>query len=107
MSTKVHYGTVTEAINTLRSKGFTLDFNLQENCIVCNTTKYDVDEFDIVDVYRYEGNSDPADEAAVYAIESRKGEKGILVTGYGLSTDEMSSELLQKLSQHPGTSEMN
>ena len=97
----VHYGTVTEAINALRAKGFNLDFNLQENCIVCNNNSYQVDEFDIVDMYRYEGNSDPADEAAVYAIQSTKGEKGILVTGYGLSTDEMSADLLQKLSDHP------
>jgi hypothetical protein len=98
----VHYGTVTEAINALRAKGFDLDFNLQENCIVCNNNTYNVDEFDIVDVYRYEGNSDPADEAAVYAIQSTNGDKGILVTGYGLSTDEMSADLLSKLSDHQG-----
>jgi hypothetical protein len=97
----VHYGTVTEAINALRAKGFNLDFNLQENCIVCNNNSYKADEFDIVDVYRYEGNSDPADEAAVYAIQSTNGEKGILVTGYGLSTDEMSADLLRKLSGQP------
>jgi hypothetical protein len=97
----LHYGTVTEAINALRAKGFNLDFNLQANCLVCNNNNYNVDEFDIVDVYRYEGNSDPADEAAVYAIQSSKGEKGILVTGYGLTTDEMSTELLNKLSTHP------
>ena len=35
------YGTVTEAINTLRAKGFNLDFNLQENCLVCNNNSYD------------------------------------------------------------------
>ena len=101
MNKQVHYGTVTEAINALRAKGFNLDFNLQENCIVCNDNRYKADEFDIVDVYRYEGNSDPADEAAVYAIQSTKGEKGILVTGYGLSTDEMSADLLHKLSDQP------
>jgi len=100
MNTPVHYGTVTEAINALKAKGFNLDFNLQENCLVCNNSIYDVNEFDIVDIYRYEGNSDPADEAAVYAIESHQGEKGILVTGYGLSTDNMSGDILKKLSDH-------
>ena len=97
MNKQVHYGTVSEAITTLRAKGFTLDFNLQKNCLVCNNNIYNVDECDIVDIYRYEGNSDPADDAAVYAIESKHGEKGILVTGYGLSTDEMSAEILEKL----------
>src|SRR4051812_39586202 len=98
MSNQMHYGTVSEAINKLRAQGFTLDFNLQENCLICNDNRYNADEFDIVDIYRYEGNSDPADEAAVYGIESKNGEKGILVTGYGLSTDQMSTDILRKLS---------
>lgn len=98
MEKKVHYATVTEAINKLRSKGFTTDFNLEENCIVCHVGKFNPDEFEIVDVYRYEGDSDPGDEAAVYGIESKSGEKGILVTGYGMSSDTFSTEILRKLS---------
>lgn len=97
MEKKVHYGTVTEAINAYRARGFTLDFNLAENCLVCNHKRFRADDFSIVDIYRYEGISDPADEAAVYAIESVQGEKGILVTGYGTSTDEMSTDILAKL----------
>ena len=100
MERKSHYATVSEAIAELRKKGFTLDFNLEENCLVCHPDKFKVDEFEIVDVYRYEGNSDPADEATVYAIESKSGIKGILVTGYGISTDNMSAEILRKLSSH-------
>jgi len=100
MNKQVHYGTVTEAIDAFKSQGFTLDFNLAENCLVCNGTRLNADDFDVVDMYRYEGNSDPGDEAAVYAIESAHGQKGILVTGYGLSTDSMSTEILKKLSAH-------
>jgi hypothetical protein len=37
-------------------------------------------------VHRYEGESDPGDEAVVYAIESKKGIKGILVSGFGASS---------------------
>jgi len=100
MNKKVHYGTVTEAIQAFKSQGFNMDFNLEENCLVCNGTRLNADDFNIVDMYRYEGNSDPGDEAAVYAIESVHGQKGILVTGYGLSTDSMSTDILQKLSAH-------
>lgn len=95
-----HYATVSEAINKLKEQGFTIDFNLDENCITCNAGKFEHDEFEIVDVYRYEGNSDPADEAAVYAIQSASGLKGILVTGYGPSTDAASATLLAKLNNH-------
>jgi hypothetical protein len=92
-----HYGTVTDAIKAFKEEGYNLDFNLAENCIVCNSEKFLPEDFEIVDVYRYEGNSDPADEAVVYAIESNSGLKGILVAGYGASSDTMSTSMLEKL----------
>jgi hypothetical protein len=97
MKDNFHYGTVSEAINNLKQQGFTIDFNLEKNCITSDTARLNADEFDIVDVYRYEGNSDPADEAVVYAIESKTGLKGILVMGYGMYSDDVSAEVLQKL----------
>lgn len=97
MERENHYSTVSEAINELRKQGFTEDFNLEKNCIVCHPDKFEHDEFEIVDVYRYEGNTDPADEATVYAIQSKSGIKGVLVTGYGISNDSLSTEILAKL----------
>jgi len=97
MDNTFHYATVSEAIDALRSKGFTEDFNLEENCIVCKPGKFSHEEFEITEVYRYEGNSDPADEATVYGIISSSGIKGVLVTGYGISTDTLSAAILKKL----------
>jgi hypothetical protein len=97
MNRKTHYGTVSEALEKFRNQGYTRDFNLEENCLVCHGEKFNADDFEIEDVYRYEGNSDPADEASVYAIKSRTGVKGVLVTGYGPTADTMSSEILDKL----------
>ena len=97
MEPAFHYETVSEALNQLRLRGYTIDFNLEENCIACEAGKFSHEDFEIVDVYRYEGNTDPADEATVYAIESKEGHKGVLVTGYGISTDSLSTELLKKL----------
>jgi hypothetical protein len=53
-----------------------------------------------VEVYRFEGNTDPADEAIVYGIESTSGMKGVLVTGYGISAEGMGAEMAKKLSLH-------
>jgi len=97
MEPEFHYATVSVALDELKKKGYTVDFNLEENCIVCSTDKFNVDDFEITEIYRYEGDTDPADEATVYAIESKSGVKGVLVTGYGISGDTMSTELLQKL----------
>lgn len=97
MQKHFHYETVTEAIDQLRKQGFTIDFNLEENHIAYHPEKFGPDEFDIVEVYRYEGDTDPADEATVYGIESKSGLKGILVTGFGTSSDTISDTLLKKL----------
>jgi len=96
------YETVSEAVNGLKQRGYTLDFNLQENCIVCHSDKFNPDEFEITEVHRFEGNTDPSDQAVVYAIESVIGLKGVLVNGYGISADTMSAEIARKLSFHKG-----
>ncbi|MBW8688231.1 hypothetical protein [Chitinophaga rhizophila] len=92
-----HYDTVANAINTLKGQGFTVDFNLEGNYLVCPGSKLALQDFNIVEVYRYEGNTDPSDEAAVYAIESNNGMKGVLVTAYGPSADSLSEAMLEKL----------
>ena len=99
MQHKTHYDTVTKAIEELRKQGYTTDFNIEENNVVCSQGKFDADNFEVDDVYRYEGNSDPGDEAAVYAIQSLSGIKGVLVTGYGASADFYSDAILKKLSK--------
>src|SRR5690606_34408634 len=100
MNRHYHYETVSKAINTLKEKGFTMDFNLKENCIICEHGKFEDDEFEVVEVYRYEGLSDPADEATVYGIESKNGIKGVLVTGDEVNADPMSTAILKKLLGH-------
>jgi hypothetical protein len=94
------YDTVSQALNGLKKRGFDLDFNLEENRLTCQNDKFDVDEFEIVEVYRFEGNTDPADEAVVYAIQSVYGQKGVLVNGYGISANTMNADMIKKLSIH-------
>lgn len=97
MNTKFLYGTVTSAIDTLRKAGFDNDFSLEGNSIVCLDKKFDISDLRIVTVSRYEGNSDPADEASVYGIESNTGFKGILVTGDDAYSEASSRQILKKL----------
>ncbi len=89
-----YYATVSEAINKLRLEGYTIDLNLEGDRMVRHPG---VDELEIMKVYRYEGDSDPADEATVFAIQSTGGMKGILVTGDGIYADGISTALLSKL----------
>jgi hypothetical protein len=97
MDQKFHYATITEAIEQLKKQGYTLDFNLAGNRLKVAEQEYTADEFEIIDLYRYEGESDPGDEATVYALASKSGVKGILVSGYGMSADEAAEETLKRL----------
>ncbi|MGY4383269.1 quercetin dioxygenase-like cupin family protein [Pedobacter sp. UYP24] len=95
--------TVSEVLNKLKKDGYTVDFNLSDNCLVCseNSLKVHPDEFIVDKHYRFEGFSDPADEAIVYAISSTKHNiKGTLVNGYGIYSDEMTDSLINALKEN-------
>jgi len=93
------YDTVSEAINGLKQRGYTLDFNLQKDHVACKTLPLALqpDEFEITEAYRFEGESNPDDEAIVYAIESKHGHKGVLLNGFGPTADSLANELVKKL----------
>ena len=96
------YDTVTEAISDLKARGFTLDFNLQVNSLQCfnpdlNLTPQD---FEITEIYRFEGDTNPSDEEIVYAIETKDGHKGVFVNGYGTSAEAVGAEMMKKLVDH-------
>jgi hypothetical protein len=94
------YDTVSSAVNGLKQRGYTMDFNLSENCLICHGDKFDINDFEIAEFHRFEGESDPADAAIVYAIEGNRGQKGVLVTGYGTSAEGTSAEMAKKLHVH-------
>lgn len=100
---KESYGTLSETINGLIDSGYTHDFNIQEECIVClqTNTILSPENFSIDKVYRFEGASDPDYQSVLYAISSKKfNMKGFLVDGYGISSDIISSRLMEKLQTH-------
>ena len=94
------YDTVSQAVDELKQRGYTLDFNLQGDCLECQGQNFNPKQFEITEFHRFEGNSDPADEAVVYAIESRNGLKGVLVNAFGVYSEQVSDEMIKKLSFH-------
>src|SRR5258706_13431742 len=93
------YETVTEALSDLTKRGFTHNFNIKQDAIECSDIGVMIhpSDFEIAEVYRFEGNSNPDDEEVVYAIESKSGIKGVLVSAFGTYADEISAELIKKL----------
>ena len=97
---KQNYDTLSEAINDLRSYGYVEDFNLKQECLECRDGQFKIfhDQFEIDKVYWFDDMSDPADEAILYVVSSNTHKlKGVLVNGYGISTDGVTDEMLEKL----------
>lgn len=100
---KKDYDTLSQTVESLKQQGYDLDFNIHEECLACHRTHTELspEDFEIDAVYRFEGESNPDDEAVVYAISSpRYGVKGVLVNAYGIYADSASSALVQKLHRH-------
>lgn len=94
------YDTLSEAIAALQAQGYTEDFNISTDCLECRegSLRLMPDDFHIDRFFRFEGQTDPADESILYAISSEKhGLKGLLVNGYGISSEPLTDEMLSKL----------
>lgn len=94
------YGTLSQAINKLKlEEGYEYDFNLLDEKIEIKAKKerFGVEEFDVDKVLRFEGMSNPDDNAILYAITTTSGRKGVLVDGYGISSGQMSETMSKKL----------
>ena len=92
--------TLSEAMNALRERGYTEDFNLCKDSLDCRGGKVVLypEDFEIDKFYRFEGDSDPADQSILYAISSKKSDlKGILVNAYGIYADPLTENMLKKL----------
>lgn len=97
------YDTVVAALNGLKARGYNINFNIAFDKLMCseNKTCLNPNEFEIVEVHRFEGNTNPGDEDVVYAVESINGNiKGVVTSAYGVYADTASTEMIRKLSMH-------
>ncbi len=84
-----HYASVSKALDELNENGFNYDFNLHEEDIAKNPHKYEIKH-----IYRYEGESNPDDEAIVFGIQSKSGKKGVYVAGFAANSINETAQVL-------------
>jgi hypothetical protein len=101
MFTRNEMNTLSEVMNNLKDKGYTDGFEIENDLLVGRETdkKYHPDELTIKKVFRFEGDSDPADMSILYAIETNDGDKGVYVDAFGTYGDQSSgtAEFLKKV----------
>lgn len=94
--------TLSEVTNILKERGYNENLNLKKDHLECPSQKLKIfpGEFTVDKHYRFEGSSDPADEAIVFAVFSAKHHlKGVLINGYGISSESMTDEMIKALDE--------
>jgi hypothetical protein len=82
--------TLVETLNDLKKQGYKSDFFVEGTHLRSSISgnMYAPEDVSILDAYRFEGESDPSDEAILYVIETNTGEKGTIANTYGAQFDE-------------------
>jgi hypothetical protein len=79
--------------------GYTEDFMITEQGLrsIQHLNSYLPEEIQVVNFYRFEGESDPDDNAILYIIETIDGTKGTLVDSYGTYNDSRISNFMKNV----------
>lgn len=88
--------TVLELTESLREEGYIEDFSIKDDCII-NTSDnraYSPEDLIIEKTERYEGDSNPSDNAILYAITAKDGTKGVLTDSYGTYSDPKLAKII-------------
>lgn len=96
--------TMSAAINRLARAGYSGSFSASgEGGLRCSTceSRHATREVRIDEIVRFEGDSDPADEAAVFALScAHCGAKGTYVVAYGPEMGSADVEVVKNLIDH-------
>ena len=97
-----NYDSIVDALDDLKKRGYDADFESHSNCLYCSDLdlRLNEEEFHIDEVYRFDGDPNPDNNAVIYALTSPTGVKGIIVDGSGTS-DNISFDMARKLRNHP------
>ena len=92
--------TLSEAVDRLRSAGYRDSFRAEAGGLRAVAAKrlYAPDQLVVEEVVRFEGPSDPGDEAILFALRSDDGEvRGTYASGYGTGLDPVNAEIVHRL----------
>jgi hypothetical protein len=93
--------TLTERINKEVLNGYVENFKVTNMGLFAPSLNkcYKPEEVKIIDFYRFEGTSDPADNTIMYVIETTDGLKGTLVDAYGPYADAIVNKFMAEVEE--------
>ena len=96
-----YYRNLTEALDDLREKGYTYNFNRKEDCLECKDlcTSFQIEDLNVSEFYRFAENEDPTGKSVIYGIETKDGLKGLLIDNSNLQNKALFKKLSNKLKE--------
>lgn len=97
---KTHMTTISGVLEKLRVKKIDNEFKMSEEGFSAGKGKiYQPEDLKIIRTYRFEGESDPEDNSAIYIIEASDGLIGYTIDAYGVYSDHDSDydDFLRKI----------
>lgn len=98
--------TLTDAMTRLRTAGYLIEFSATDDGHLCCGScgaRQDPETMTVHETVRFEGDSNPDDEAILFALACGCGCSGQYSAAYGPDTPAADAEILHRLSRPPAT----
>lgn len=91
--------TLSEAITRLTGSGYVENFHPVAGHLVCGRceTDFDPSDMSVDEVVRFEGASNPDDQAILYALDAGCGHRGLYAAAYGTAASSEDTAVLLAL----------
>lgn len=88
-------------LSKMVNEGYTEDFKITDDGLkaINKVNNYKPEEINVVNYFRFEGESDPDDNAILYVIETKDGTRGTLVDAYGVYNDSKVSNFMEEVNK--------
>ncbi len=92
---------LTTCLNRIVLDGYTEAFKVTKEGLqgLNNQTIYQPHELQVVNFFRFEGMSDPDDNAVLYVIETEDGTKGTLIDAFGIYHDPRIAQYMKQVEE--------
>jgi len=93
--------TLTSCVNNAVKDGYRESFKVTKQGLVSNSKNktYKPQDVKVIDFFRFEGESDPADNSILYVIETSDGTRGTLIDAYGTYADEAINKFMTEVQE--------
>lgn len=93
--------TLTSCVNKVVKDGYVDSFKVTQQGLysTAKDKSYQPEQVRVINFYRFEGQSDPGDNAIMYVIETDDGQKGTLIDAYGAYSDNSVNTFMDKVEE--------